>query len=169
MAEYEKAIPFKNWSTEDFLGIFGAAMPSQNSAELVLSEPYLFKAGGTYSVPQSQALHFAKQLAVRELHKIGTARAEMLSDADMKENMNKCFPVKPKSNVGTSTFERLDIVTDEEAKPAVGVADANKTIEVEQKEESEDDEADASDDKNNAGAPAFKNKGGRPRKDVQYV
>lgn len=156
MAEFDKVVPFKNWSLTAFEGLFGG-------------DHYKFEAGGTYSVPSSMALHFAKQLAVRELHALGTTRGEMLSDIDMKEYMDKCFPVKPKVEGAASTFERIDVVTDAEAQPAKEPADANKTIEVEQQEESDDDEADTSDDKNNAGAPVFKKTSGRPRKDAQYV
>lgn len=174
--EYEKPVPFKNWSTEDFLGVFGAAVESpmssaerNHTAELVLSEPYMFKAGATYSVPQSQALHFAKQLAVRELHRLGTPKAEMLADIDVREYMDKCFPSKSKMDAAPNTFERIDVVEDVEAKPAIGIVDANKTIEQEQVEVSDDDEDDVSDEKNNTGAPVFKKAVGRPRKDAQYV
>jgi len=152
MAEFEKSVSFKNWSSTAFQGLFGG-------------DHYKFEPGGTYNVPQSMALHFAKQLAVRELHALGTTRGEMLSDIDMKEYMDKCFPIKPKVGSTSSTFERIDTVTDVEALPAKEVADANKTIEDEQKEESEDDEADVTDAKNNAGAPVFKKPVGRPRKD----
>lgn len=176
MQEYEKAVPFKNWSDEDFQGIYAAAQQSpmsnateNHSAELMLSEPYLFKAGGTYSVPMSQALHFAKQLAVRELHKLGTDRAAMLSDIDVKANMDKCFPVKPKEGANPNSFERIDVIEDAEAKPTVGIENANKTVEDEQKEESDDEDDNADDEKNNAGAPVFKKPIGRPRKDAQYV
>lgn len=160
MTQFDKEVPFKNWSLTAFEGLFG-------------SEHYKFEAGGTYSVPSGMALHFAKQLAVRELHQNGyngnVTRGEMLSEQDMKEYMDKCFPVKQKVGSTLSTFERIDIAADVEAKPAVEIADANKTIEDEQKEESEDDEADVADDKNNAGAPKFKNPVGRPRKDTQYI
>lgn len=178
MAEYEKSIPFKNWSAEDFQGIFGAAIVSppttpveNHSAELLLDNPYLFKAGGTYNVPQSQALHFAKQLAVRELHKIGTAKAEMLSDPDVKEYMAKCFPIKPSDSAMTNSFERIDEVKDVEASPAVPTSE-NKTENDKQSEITEDDDDDTSDEKNNAGAPVFKRPVGRPAKttkDTQYV
>lgn len=155
--EYEKSVPFKNWTTTKFEGLFGGDM-------------YKFEAGGTYSVPLSQATHFAKQLAVRELHALGTVQGEMLTDIDMKAYMDKCFPVKPTSQAAEgNSFERIDVVTDETAKPATEVADANKTIEVEQKETSEDDDAEVTDEKNNAGAPVFKKPLGRPRKDAQYV
>lgn len=154
--EFDKSVSFKNWSSSDFTGMFAG-------------ENYDFSAGGTYNVPAAMAMHFAKQLAVRELHALGTTRGEMLSDLDMNEYMDKCFPVKPKVGAKANSFERIDIAVDEEAKPAAGVADANKTIEEEQKEESEDDEADTSDEKNNAGAPTFKKPIGRPRKDAQYV
>lgn len=176
MAEYEKSIPFKNWSNEDFKGIFGAALvsppttPEENhSAELILDNPYLFKSGGTYNVPQSQALHFAKQLAVRELHKLGTDRAAMLTDADMKEYIGKCFPIKPSTESMTNTFERIDEVKDVEAQPAI-LTSENKT-ENDAQIESDDDEDDTADDfKNNAGAPVFKRPVGRPRtKDAAYV
>lgn len=160
MAEFEKSVSFKNWSLKKFEGLFGG-------------DHYKFEAGGTYNVPQGMALHFAKQLAVRELHEHGyngnIVRGEMLSDLDMKEYMDKCFPVKAHATMAEpNSFERIDIV-DAEAKPAEGVADANKTIEVEQQETSEDDEADVTDEKNNAGAPKFKAPVGRPRKDAQYV
>ena len=174
--EYERTIPFKNWTTEDFKGIFGAAVPSpmntvteNHTAELILSDPYLFKAGGTYSVPTSQAMHFAKQLAVRELHKLGTDRAAMLTDLDVKEYMDKCFPVKPQEGQNLNSFERIDKVEDAEAKPAKEVADANKTVNDEQNEVEDDEEDNAADEKNNAGAPVFKKTVGRPRKDAQYV
>ena len=115
-------------------------------------------------------MHFAKQLAVRELHALGTVQGEMLTDIDMKKYMDKCFPVKPTSSPAEgNSFEVIEIASDETAKPAKEVADANKTIEVEQKETSEDDNAEVTDEKNNAGAPKFKAQVGRPRKDAQYV
>lgn len=174
--EFEKTIPFKNWSGEDFQGVFGAALvspsttPSENhSAELLLDNPYLFKAGATYSVPQSQALHFAKQLAVRELHRIGTAKAEMLSEPDMKEYMERCFPIKPSDKAMTNTFERIDEVKDVEAQAATPTSE-NKTENDAQKEAKDEDEDSADDEKNNAGAPVFKRPVGRPKtKDAQYV
>lgn len=155
--EFEKSVSFKNWSSEKFEGLFGA-------------EHYKFEAGGTYNVPQGMALHFAKQLAVRELHQHGyngnTVRGEMLSDLDMKEYMDKCFPVKAHATMAEpNSFERIDI-TDAEAKPAEGIADANKTVEDEQKEE-EDDDTTVTDEKNNAGTPKFKAPVGRPRKDAK--
>lgn len=155
MAEFDKVVPFKNWSSTSFEGLFGG-------------EHYKFEAGGTYSVPLSLANHFAKQLAVRELHALGTVKGEMLSDIDMKEYMDKCFPVKAKVGAFASTFERIDVVADTEALPAKEIADANKTVVEEQKEESEDDEAEVTDEKNNAGTPKFKAPVGRPRKDAQY-
>lgn len=174
--EFEKTIPFKNWSTEDFQGIFGAAIvspmttsESNHSAELILDNPYLFKAGGTYSVPQSQALHFAKQLAVRELHKIGTAKAEMLSEPDMREYMDKCFPVKPSAEAMTNQFERIDEVKDVDATAAPTIAE-NKTENDAQSDAKNENDDNADDDKNNAGAPVFKRPVGRPRtKDAQYA
>lgn len=162
--EYEKAIPFKNWSLTDFTGRFA-------------STDYTFKAGGTYSVPQSQATHFSKQLAVRELHEHGyrkpgvdmggdRVRGEMLSDLDVKEYMDKCFPgTKPTdtdSSVGS--FDRLDEVKDNEAKDAIGVKSEPTPT------EEDEEDANAGDEKNNAGAPTFKRGPGRPRtKDAEYV
>jgi hypothetical protein len=173
--EYEKSIPFKNWSDEDFQGLFGAALVSpestvteNHSAELLLDNPYLFKAGGTYSVPQSQALHFAKQLAVRELHKLGTDRAAMLTDVDMKEYVGKCFPVKPTESAMSNSFERLDAPQDVVATASTEKTD-NKTDTETQNEKEDDSDDSADDDKNNAGAPVFKKPLGRPRKDAQYV
>ena len=173
--EYEKSIPFKNWSDEDFQGLFGAALVSpestvteNHSAELLLDNPYLFKAGGTYGVPQSQALHFAKQLAVRELHKLGTDRAAMLTDVDMKEYVGKCFPVKPTESAMSNSFERLDAPQDVVATASTEKTD-NKTDTETQNEKEDDSDDSADDDKNNAGAPVFKKPLGRPRKDAQYV
>lgn len=175
--EFEKSIPFKNWSTEDFQGLFGAALVSpmttadeNHSAELLLDNPYLFKAGGTYSVPQSQALHFAKQLAVRELHKLGTDKAAMLTDIDMKEYMGRCFPgTKPGESAMTNTFERLDAPQDVEAQAAIPTTE-NKTENDSQKDAKDESDDNADDDKNNAGSPVFKRPIGRPRtKDAQYV
>lgn len=176
MAEYEKTIPFKNWSDKDFQGIFGAAIVSpmttpeaNHSAELILDNPYLFKAGGTYSVPQSQALHFAKQLAVRELHRLGTDKAAMLTESDMKEYIGRCFPVKPSEQAMTNSFERIDEVKDVEAQAATPTSD-NKTEKDAQSEEKDLDDDNADDDKNNARTPVFKRPVGRPRtKDAQYV
>ena len=169
--EFEKSVPFKNWTNEDFFGLYGMAAESVHSAEITLNPAYEFKAGGTYNVPASLALHFAKQLAIRELHKIGTPRAEMLSDQDVKANMDKCFPTgNPVDKVNTtSSFERLDEVKDVEAKPAPAVVE-NKTDNDVQDEETEDDDADVSDDKNNAGEAKFKRPVGRPKtRDAQYV
>ena len=154
--EYEKSVPFKNWTTAKFEGLFGGDM-------------YKFEAGGTYSVPLSQAMHFAKQLAVRELHALGTVQGEMLTDIDMKAYMDKCFPVKPTSQAAEgNSFERIDIAVDETAKAAEPTSE-NKTVDDEQKETSEDDDAEVTDEKNNAGQPVFKKPLGRPRKDAQYV
>lgn len=151
--EFEKSVSFKNWSAEKFEGIFGG-------------DHYKFEAGGSYNVPQSLANHFAKQLAVRELHALGTVKGEMLSDIDVVEYMARCFPNKPTTQTEANTFERIDDVKDGNAKPAKEIEDANKTIEVEQKETSDDDEDDADDEKNNAGAPIFKKPVGRPKKSV---
>lgn len=138
--EYEKAIPFKNYSATDFRGRFA-------------SVDYTFKAGAVYLVPQSQALHFAQQLAVRELHAKKTPQAEMLSDVDMKEQMDKCFPgTKPSEQSTPGSFERIDEVKEGESKEAIGVKDANTTKE----REIEEGEEETSDDKNNAGGPKFK-------------
>ena len=175
MAEYEKSIPFKNWSDEDFEGRFGMAIvspettPAENhSAELILDNPYLFKAGGTYSVPQSQALHFAKQLAIRELHKKGTDRAAMLSEIEVNENIAKAFPVKPTESSKTNEFERIDEVKDVEA-TAAPIVSENKTEKDAQNEEDDSDDS-VEDAKNNAGAPVFKRPVGRPKaKDAQYA
>lgn len=149
--EFEKSVSFKNWSGEKFEGIFGG-------------DHYKFEAGGSYNVPQSLANHFAKQLAVRELHALGTTKGEMLSDIDVNEYIARCFPNKPTTPTETNTFERIDEVIEGEAKPAVGIQTANKTIETEQSKTSEDDENDTDDEKNNAGAPIFKKPIGRPKK-----
>ena len=148
--DYEKSVPFKNWTSKKFEGLFGGDM-------------YKFEAGGTYSVPQSQALHFAKQLAVRELHALGTVRGEMLSDIDMKEYTDKCFPVKASSSPAEpGTFERIDIAADETAKAADPIPE-NKTVNDEQDEE-DDEDTTVTDAKNQAGQPKFKTPVGRPRK-----
>lgn len=149
--EFEKSVSFKNWSGEKFEGIFGG-------------DHYKFEAGGSYNVPQSLANHFAKQLAVRELHALGTTKGEMLSDIDVNEYIARCFPNKPTTPTEANTFERIDEVIEGEAKPAVGIQTENKTIETEQSETSKDDENDADDEKNNAGAPIFKKPIGRPKK-----
>ncbi len=157
MSEFEKSIPFKNWTTEKFIGHFN-------------SESYPFEPGGTYNVPVSVALHFAKHLAVRELHKIGTAKAEMLSDPDMKEYMDKCFPTKPNlESPSMSSFERIDEVKDVEVKDAVPTPE-NKT-EKDIQAETDDEDTTVTDEKNNAGAPTFKKPLGRPPKtrDAEYV
>lgn len=143
--EFEKSIPFKNWSPDEFVGRFGGI-------------DYKFAAGGTYNVPASQASHFAKQLSVRELHARGyegnMTRGEMLSDQDMAEYMGRCFPSTKPGDVESSTgsFDRIDEVKDEAAKDATGIKDANTTKE----REVPDDEDNADDEKNNAGAPKFK-------------
>jgi hypothetical protein len=172
MAEYEKSIPFKNWSEEDFEGRFGMAIVSpettpleNHSAELVLDKPYLFKAGGTYSVPQSQALHFARQLAIRELHRKGTDRAAMLSDIEVNDYISKCFPIKPTESSKTNEFERIDEVKDVEATAAIPIAENKTDADVQNEKENEEDDT-AEDAKNNAGAPVFKRPVGRPRKEL---
>lgn len=139
--EFEKAIPFKNWTSREFIGRFGGI-------------DYKFDAGGTYNVPATQASHFAKQLAVQELHARGDARGEMLSDQDMAEYMGKCFPsVKPGDpENSTGTFDRIDEVKDVDAQEAKGVKDANETKE----REIPEGEDNAEDSKNNAGSPKFK-------------
>ena len=177
MSEYEKAIPFKNWTTEDFLGNYGhETITDEDGNRVIKYGQYEFKPGGTYSVPASQAVLFARQLAVRELHRHGyqgtrpgstnkIERGEMLSDMDVKEYMDKCFPgAKPGEASPIGTFERIDI-TDTPAEPSKGVQDANNAPQ--SAEYDEDDNAD--DEKNNAGAPKFKKPLGRPRKDAQYV
>lgn len=157
--EFEKVVLFKNWSLEDFTGRFN-------------SEDYVFVAGATYSVPSSLAIHFARQLAVRELHRIGTAKAEMLSEQDMNDYMGRCFPLKEQQPSMASSFERIDEVKDGEAKAAVPVKE-NKTesdIQKESSEEENDDET-VEEVKNNAGELTFKRPVGRPPKsrDAQYV
>lgn len=152
--EYEKPIPFKNWTSEDFKGLFGGVF-------------YDFRAGATYSVPTSQAQHFAKQLAVRELHTGGyygnRVRGEMLSDQDMLEYSNKCFPsVKPgETELNAGTF---DEITDEPALDAIGPKDANTT----QPRVIPEGEEDADDEKNNAGTPKFKGARKGSTKDADY-
>lgn len=146
--EFEKSVSFKNWSDNKFEGIFGG-------------DHYKFEAGASYNVPQSLANHFAKQLAVRELHALGTTKGEMLSDIDVNEYVSRCFPNKPTTPTEANTFERIE---EGEALPALEIADANKTIEQEQTQTSEEDEGDADDEKNNAGAPVFKKPIGRPKK-----
>ena len=177
MSEYEKAIPFKNWTTEDFLGLFGhETVFDEEGGRVIKYGQYDFKPGGTYSVPASQAVLFARQLAIRELHKHGyqgtrpgssnkMERGEMLSDLDVKEYMDRCFPgAKPGEASPIGTFERIDI-TNEPAQASTGTQDANTTKT--SAEYTEDDNAD--DDKNNVGAPKFKAKVGRPKKEAQYV
>lgn len=175
MAEFEKSVSFKNWTTDDFQGVFAAAIVSpmtsateNHSAELILDKPYLFKAGGTYSVPSSQAMHFAKQLAVRELHKIGTAKAEMLSEPDVREYMNRCFPASNplEGNTTVNSFERIDEIKDVDAKAAEPMPE-NKTENDAQTQSSDDDDDNADDDKNNAGTPKFKSP--IQTKDAAYV
>jgi hypothetical protein len=173
-----KEVPFKNWTATDFTHNYGG-------------ESYTFAKGGTYSIPSDIALHFAKHLAIRELHaQADKARAEAKADKRssdeivqaaaafealpenlMKEYQENCFPAKDKAQGASGSFERIDIkdTNASEAKPIV----ENKTVKDEQKETSEDDDADASDDKNNAGAPLIKGlaKRGRPAKskDAEYV
>lgn len=156
MESFDKSVPFKNWSSTKFIGIYDGAS-------------YEFEAGATYSVPFSMAAHFANKLAVRELHALGTTVGDMLMEQDVQKNTDKCFPAKASTSTpSTNSFERIDVV-DGEAEAATTVADANKTLEVEQSETSEDDEDDVDDEKNNAGAPVFKKALGRPRKDAQYT
>ena len=169
--DYEKSVQFKNWSSEDFMGSFAMAIPDQASAEVKLERPYKFEAGGTYNVPQSQALHFAKQLAIEQLHKHGyngdQTRGEMLTDVDVKEYMDKCFPLKPVTAEEPNAFERVDV----KDVPAVEAAPVKEnTTEKDVQNEQEDDSDDnADDEKNNAGAPKFKRGPGRPRtRDAEY-
>lgn len=163
MAEFEKSVSFKNWSSSKFEGLYDG-------------DHYKFEAGGTYNVPQGIALLMAKQLAVRELHQDGyrksditfggdKVRGEMLTEQDVTEYIAKCFPVKLNQNTEPNTFERIDGNGHAET---VGITDANKTLEVEQHETSGDDE-DVDDEKNNAGVPIFKKPVGRPKKDAQYI
>lgn len=157
--EYEKPIPFKNWTSTDFKGLYGGIF-------------YDFRAGSTYSVPASQAKHFAKQLAVRELHTTGyygnMVRGEMLSDQDVKEFSDKCFPsTKPDDEGVTSgTFDVIeDSPEDVPAKEAIGVKDANTA----KPREIPDNEENADDEKNNAGTPKFKsNPKSLKTKDAEY-
>jgi len=154
--EFDKSVPFKNWTLKTFECIYGGDM-------------YKFEAGGTYNVPEKMALFFAKKLAVQELHALGTVKGEMLSEPDVQEYVAKCFPVKPTSQAAVNSFERIDIAVDETAKPVEGTEDANTTIEEEQKESEDEEDNTVEDVKNNAGAPVFKKPLGRPRKDAQYV
>jgi len=174
--QFVKEVPFKNWTSTDFTHNYAGT-------------PYTFAAGGTYSIPSDIAVHFAKHLATRELHQMAeaakkqakadklspdevvqaAAKYEALPENLMNEFQAKCFPEKSKQPGVAGSFERIDIKDTDavEAKPAP----ENKTEAVAQKETSEDDDADASDDKNNAGAPLIKGlgKGGRKSKDSQYV
>ncbi len=154
--EFDKSVPFKNWTTKVFECIYGGDM-------------YKFEAGGTYNVPISMANFFAKKMAVQELHALGTAKGEMLSEPDVQDYMAKCFPVKATSQPAINSFERIDIAVDDVAKPAIGLEDANTTVEEEQKEVPDEEDNNADDVKNNAGAPVFKKPLGRPKKDAQYT
>lgn len=173
---FVKEVPFKNWTSTDFTHNYGG-------------EPYTFVAGATYSIPSDVALHFAKHLAISELHREAAearkkARAEKRSEDEinqaaakyealpentMKEYQSNCFPAKDKKPGTANSFERID-VKDAGAVEVKPVAE-NKTETVAQHETSDDDDADASDDKNNAGTPIIKGmaKRGRPSKDAQYV
>ena len=154
--EFDKSVPFKNYSSTKFIGIYDGTS-------------YEFEAGATYNVPFSMAAHFAKGLAVRELHALGTIAGEMLTEQDIQAYTDKCFPTKPSSPTNSNnSFERIDVVEEGKAEQAP-VVEANKTFEVEQHETSDDDEDDVDDEKNNAGAPVFKKPIGRPRKDAQYT
>lgn len=170
-----KEVPFKNWTLKDFTHNYGG-------------ESYTFVSGGTYSIPSDIAIHFAKHLAISELHSQAeqakaqakkdklsdeevvraAARYEALPENLMTEYQSKCFPEKSRQPGVMNSFERMD-VKDE---PATDVAPMpeNKTDKISQSETSDDDDADVSDDKNNAGAPIIKGVG-RPRKskDAEYV
>jgi hypothetical protein len=166
MAEYERTVPFKNWTTEDFQGRFGIAVQSptnsgdqNHSAELILDEPSIFKVGATYAVPQSVAIHFARQLAIRELHKLGTTRGDMLMQNDVDEYMARCFEGKLNESPLTKGYARLD---ETEETPEVLTAKPETAPSV----EDEDGEHDREDIK---ATPVFKKGPGRPRKDEQYT
>ncbi len=165
--EYEKAIPFKNWTTEEFIGQLGQeTLFDEEGNRFVKYLTYTFAPGAVYNVPSSQANLFARQLAVRELHKLGTDKAAMLADPEVKDYMSKCFPgSKPNEKDEAGTFERIDI-KDESAADAVGPKDANETKEREVPE----GEDNADDEKNNAGSPKFKAPIDKVKtKDSQYV
>lgn len=172
--QFVKEVPFKNWTKTDF---------THNYA----GQSYTFSAGGTYSIPSDIGIHFAKHLAIRELHAQAeeartqakkdrlnsdeivqaAAKFEALPDTLMKEYQEKCFPKKDKQPGISNSFERIDIRDSDasDAKPAP----ENRTEAATQRESSDDDEADASDDKNNAGAPLIKGLKSRKSKDAQYV
>jgi len=175
-----KQVPFKNWTSRDFIHKYDG-------------ESFTFAAGGTYSIPSDIALHFAKHLAIFELHSQAeqarkeakkeklsldeqvqaAAKYEALPENLMTEYQEKCFPEKSQQPGIANSFERMD-VKDEPATEAKPVSE-NKTEATAQSETSDDDDADASDDKNNAGAPLIKGlntpKRGRPAKskDAEYV
>ena len=148
--EFVKEVLFKNWTTKDFTY-------SYDKTE------YTFAAGGSYRMPSDVAVHFAKHLAIRELHSSGDPRDEALPEIKMNDYQARCFP-DTKPGVSSGTFERVDI----KDTPAteVKVPEVNKTDATVQNDE--DDNDDASDDKNNAGAPVFKSKA-RKSKDAGYV
>ena len=169
-----REVPFKNWTSTDFTYKYAG-------------EEYTFATGGTYSIPSDIALHFAKHLAIRELHsQADTARKEAKADKRssdeivqaaavfealpenlIKEYQERCFPKKNRQPSATNSFERID-VSDEPSKDAVPMTE-NKTDTTSQSEISDDDDADTSDDKNNAGTPIIKGMSKRGKtKDSEY-
>lgn len=136
--QFTQNVPFTNWTSVDFTYKFA-------------NEDYTFIAGATYNVPSDIAIHFAKHLAIRELHKEGK---DGLPEGEMVTYQAKCFPKGSPESTISKGFERIDI--QEEKTTEVKAPQENKTIVEEQKESSDDDEADTSDEKNRAGVPKFK-------------
>lgn len=88
--QIEKQIPFKNWTDESFTYGFDG-------------EEHTFEAGKTYSIPAGAATHFARHLAIRELHKSGNPADHALPEVKMKDFIGRALP----QGSVTNAFEEI--------------------------------------------------------------
>ena len=88
--QIEKQIPFKNWTEEVFTYGFDG-------------EEHTFEAGKTYSIPAGAATHFARHLAIRELHKSGNPADHALPEVKMKDFIGRALP----QGSVTNAFEEI--------------------------------------------------------------
>ncbi len=152
---YEKEVVFKNWTKENF----------QEKFNSLISD---FEAGASYRVPSGQAYHFAKKLAIRELHREGK---DGLPEKLLNEYIERCFPDKahiPQAGVFDGKYEKISLDNGDSNEEKPENRSENTTVKDVQNKESEEDET-TEDEKNNAGAPKIKGRKASLTKDAQYV
>lgn len=113
--QIEKQIPFKNWTDEIFTYGFDG-------------EDHTFEAGKTYSIPAGAAVHFARHLAIRELHKSGNPADHALPEVKMKDFISRALP----QGSVTNAFEEIPDKKPEYKEIETEVEDKAETAPVEE-------------------------------------